>query len=61
VVALVIIGLGQLIVNARLAVPVPLEFVAPILAVYVPERVGVPVMAPVPELIPIPGGKPAAE
>ncbi len=47
-------------VSVRLAVPVPMALVAPMVTVLVPLAVGVPVMAPVLVLIDNPPGRPVA-
>ena len=60
VVALLITGVGALIVKARVAEPVPLGLIAPKVTVDVPVAVGVPVMAPVEVLIDNPAGNPVA-
>ena len=59
-VELVITGVGGLIVIVRVASPVPAEFPAPKLTVYVPDVVGVPEIAPFAVLIDKPGGRPLA-
>lgn len=60
VAALVITGAGGLIVIVRVIVPVPPAFVAPKTTADVPVTVGIPVIAPVEELILRPAGNPAA-
>lgn len=60
VAALVMTGVGGLIVKVRVALPVPLPLLAPIVTVKVPIVDGVPVIAPVDELTLSPGGSPVA-
>ena len=62
VLALVITGatFAAATVMVRVAVPVPVEFVADSVTVAVPAAVGVPLMAPVSALIDRPAGRPVA-
>lgn len=56
VAALVITGIGGLMVKRRKAVPVPPVLVAPMIAVDVPDAVGVPEITPVEVLTLSPDG-----
>lgn len=58
--ALVMTGFATVTVSARVAVPVPEEFVAPIVTLEVPVAVGVPVIRPVVVLTDRPAGRPVA-
>lgn len=60
VVELVMTGVARLMVTVTVAVPVPEALVAPTTTGKTPAVVGVPVMAPVLELILNPAGKPVA-
>lgn len=60
VVALLITGVGGLIVNVKAAVPVPVAFDALNVTEDIPAAVGVPVMAPVAVLMLNPAGSPVA-
>jgi len=53
-------GGGGLIVKVRVAVPVPLEFVALMVTLYVPTVVGVPEINPVLVFTLKPAGSPVA-
>jgi hypothetical protein len=53
-------GFATVTVSARVAVPVPEEFVAPIVTLEVPVAVGVPVIRPVVVLTDRPAGRPVA-
>ena len=60
VVALVITGADGLIVNSRVALPVPPAFVALIVTEYEPAAVGVPLIWPVPVFTESVEGRPVA-
>jgi hypothetical protein len=60
VVALVITGAGTETVNASVAFPVPVPFVALNVTVELPAAVGVPEMSPVEVLMVSPAGNPVA-
>ena len=47
VVTLLMTGIGGLVVSVKTAVPVPLEFIAPIVTLLIPAIVGVPEITPV--------------
>ena len=60
VVALVITGFAEFTVRVRIAVPVPPEFVAPIVTLLVDTTIGVPEMTPLEVLTLSPVGRPLA-